>query len=735
MLEPGETTEDGEREQEGELAKGSPYAVGSSATEPPGGSRDSGRLGEERADMSRSDVQQDVTDTGTQAEAVLETAEEAQYNTPIDAEEHDEKSNVKNSTATVKILLVPGGHVMTMAFAIGLSVEEVKHHLASELKVPLEVLQLSLNGRVVEEQQSLMELGIRPHSSTQMEMTSSDPSSYPLRLLRLPEHDSMPDVITVRVQKEEGVFKEMVVEIERSQLPKPFLGGYRHRLTGVEYHHAANQTLLKKRPDKGVLVYSRSTQTVELKSKLQQCSVNMSTQMTGIGCYTSCMNDKLVTPGKYITAEEYHSKRLKAVICLQSYARRWLAQEAVEQLRKERTRRLAWFEMQDRKCKEEKEEQLRHRRKRWLNPQSREDFNLLYHALEKWRIEEEQQINSTLRGAERKAALCSLLDQETQLIAAIGRHHINVEANNYDKIIRNFLNKCAAPHQWRTSSGRLLEMDTVHDVRARELKELYNEISVYTVDKQQRLSYLKKLKKTVEEHECQLVWDIIDLIDREMDLMSREVKEHNLEGLRKRICTLFLQYIKTPAFNPKVVKLLKVHKKPSQLKHNMFFCHGCQRYLCSANFDSSANGCRSRWCRYCTRLDNIARSRDEDSLYKSILRRLRTEEHRLKTEATIPFLLQVEDIRYLIEKVWASCSALNGSRDLYNMVFTRWERQKDWSPWNCILLSKEETSAHTQVEDIHEAYETTFIQWVEQKHSMARQHFSKNPIMAKHLSF
>lgn len=59
----------------------------------------------------------------------------------------------------------------------------------------------SFAGRVVEEKQSLMELGIRPHSSTQMEMSSSDPTSYPLRLLRPPEHDSMPDVITVRVQK------------------------------------------------------------------------------------------------------------------------------------------------------------------------------------------------------------------------------------------------------------------------------------------------------------------------------------------------------------------------------------------------------------------------------------------------------------------------------------------------------------------------------------------------------
>lgn len=62
----------------------------------------------------------------------------------------------------------------------------------------------------------------------------------------------------------------------------------------------------------------------------------------------------------------------------------------------------------------------------------------------------------------------------------------------------------------------------------------------------------------VQEHECQLTRDIVDLIDREVDLMTRGVKAARLEGLRRRICTLFLQYIKTPAFNPEVAKLLKV---------------------------------------------------------------------------------------------------------------------------------------------------------------------------------
>lgn len=69
-------------------------------------------------------------------------------------------------------------------------------------------------------------------------------------------------------------------------------------------------------------------------------------------------------------------------IRLQSFARRWLAQQEVARLRRDRDRRLAWLELQEKKRKEEKEEQLRDRRHRWMNPQRREDFNLLYHALE-----------------------------------------------------------------------------------------------------------------------------------------------------------------------------------------------------------------------------------------------------------------------------------------------------------------------------------------------------------------
>lgn len=147
-------------------------------------------------------------------------------------------------------------------------------------------------------------------------------------------------------------------------------------------------------------------------------------------------------------------------------------------------------------------------------------------CVSEWRCDEEQRINSSLRGAERKAALCSLLEQEVQLIADIGRHQITVRHNNYDKTIRNFLDKVryivyytarwsssgtsrrcsqcdgvfqsAAPHQWRAANGKLIEMDSLHIIRARELRDLYSSMNTPTVSREQRLQVLMTLKHTVK---------------------------------------------------------------------------------------------------------------------------------------------------------------------------------------------------------------------------------------------
>lgn len=84
-----------------------------------------------------------------------------------------------------------------------------------------------------------------------------------------------------------------------------------------------------------------------------------------------------------------------------------------------------------------------------------------------------------------------------------------------------------------------------------------------------------------QEHECKLTQEILELIDREVDLMMRGVKHENLEGLRKRIATLFFHYIKTPLFNPEVARHLKVLYLffPVFLYQNSKTCYSKSKYM------------------------------------------------------------------------------------------------------------------------------------------------------------
>ena len=56
-----------------------------------------------------------------------------------------------------------------------------------------------------------------------------------------------------------------------------------------------------------------------------------------------------------------------------------------------------------------------------------------------WRQEELDRINSTTSGAERKAALCGLLEQEAELIAGIGQHRLMAGREAEEKSVHKFL--------------------------------------------------------------------------------------------------------------------------------------------------------------------------------------------------------------------------------------------------------------------------------------------------------
>ncbi|CAH1783739.1 unnamed protein product [Owenia fusiformis] len=641
--------------------------------------------------------------------------------------------SLNDATATVKFVLMPSGQVATLACTLGQTLRELKDHFAAELKMPPQLILLMFDGKNMSDNITLSDLGVGPNGTVQLEMQSADPVNTPIRAIRPKVEYHMPDVITVRVQTDDGTWSDVVVEIERATRKKPYLGGYRHKKTDAIYHHASAQTQQKTTTASNVERFCRDTQTHQQKHEVIQTFEDTSTQMTKIGVYVSNMEDSLIIPGKYTTADEHHAMILTKIIIIQKYYRRWLAKRQVTRLRDDKRKRIEWERREELRKKKEKEDRIKKEFSRRMNPKTKEDFDLLYHALEKWRDEEVEKINAELTGAERKAALCQLLEQETQLIASIGRHKLDAEDENKQKRIQGFLDKAAAPKRWKAFDGGNTEMDTPYTIRAQELKDIYNSINMKYLTQDERLDVLLTLKHTVKEHDCKLTQEIIELIDREADLLMRGVKESNLEGLRKRISTLFLQYIKTPTFNPEAARLLKVPQDPSQLRKNIYFCPSCNKYLPSTEFQLSSNARTTSKCRQCEKVDNDGRLRQDYSHYRHMMKSIQRSEEAHGDSSKICYLLQESDLRYMVENIWSSQSGLSAWEDLYDLVLVRWDIHEEWSPWNCVFLTKEEASAHEKLKNLEEAYDKVFIHKVKHKHVLARNYFARLPGMSEHM--
>ncbi|CAL1532090.1 unnamed protein product [Lymnaea stagnalis] len=681
---------------------------------------------DERRIEAEIEQEQNMSDNAVGTE-VRASQPDAQKVEPMEATYH---VNL-DATVTVKFVMMPSGQVVTLACTLGQTLEALKTHFAYELKMPSSLIMLIFDGKSMANTTTLADLGVGPNGTVQLEIQSADPVNTPLKPYRPRQEYHMPDVITVRVMTEDCATKDVVVEIERSRTKKPFLGGFRNKNTGVEFHNASAQTMQKQRPPPTQERFCRDTQTCEQKNMLQQTCNTTSTQMTGVGFYVSNAEDKLLEPGQYQTADERAAIVLSKVIILQKNFRRWLAKRYVKKLKEDKEKRLLWERREELRKKKEKEERIKREYARRINPQSKSDFDMLLHCLEKWRVEEMERINSTLTGAERKAAICMLLDQETELLSAIERHKNEANLENRDKRIMAFLEKAAAPKKWAGHDGKLTFMDTPYTVRAKELRDIYNSINMKYLTQDERLDVLLTLKHTVKEHDCKLTQEITELIDREADLLMRGVKEVNLNGLRKRISTLFLQYIKTPTFNPEAARFLKIPQDPSTLRKNINYCQSCGSYLPSTEFFVTSNKSNVGRCRRCEKIENDGRQREDHNYYRVMLKALRKSEEAIQDGSSICYLLQELDLRYLVENIWSNQSVLSAWNDIYDLVLARWDKHQEWSPWNCILLTHDEAEAHKKLFSLEEGYGQVFIHKVTQKHNFARNYFSRLPGMAE----
>jgi hypothetical protein len=73
--------------------------------------------------------------------------------------------------------------------------------------------------------------------------------------------------------------------------------------------------------------------------------------------------------------------------------------------------------------------------------------------------------------------------------------------------------------------------------------DLYKGLRMRKISTDERLDILLNTKWTVKEWDCNLTREIVELIDREANMLDRSRPESSLEGLRQRLANLFLQFI------------------------------------------------------------------------------------------------------------------------------------------------------------------------------------------------
>lgn len=360
------------------------------------------------------------------------------------------------------------------------------------------------------------------------------------------------------------------IRVVRPTQPKPYLGGLKSLKNDAVYHHAFAQT--DQRAKEHNVMYHRQTQTYDYSTISTKVMREFGTQMERVGIYVDRREDKELQPKMYFTGEMWEERREEATLYIQRMIRGYHGWKRVDGLRKEKREKEAEQERMEEEFR--KNEEIKHKEEieRRMHPRKKDDFNILYEELEVWRLNETEKVkkNTKMSAEDKKIALKKLLDKETELLQTIDRLKINANKLNKQDKIQKFLASMANPKEWKRSDERYTEVHTPFTTRAKELMDIYNGLKMTNIPLDERLDILLNTKWTVKEFDCQLTREIVDLIDREADMLSRGRGEGSLEGLRTRLCNLFLQFIEKPEFNPEAARFQKIPFDLLQRAQNVY---------------------------------------------------------------------------------------------------------------------------------------------------------------------
>jgi len=461
------------------------------------------------------------------------------------------KVQAMRGSTKVHFIILPENFTYELECPPAATWSQAKQAMEADLAIKQENMRISMGTRTIEDDSTTMAAdGVVSGTQLQMEVVYAHDSQAV---------DSAPpgEALLVTVERGDHSQVDVKVYVDKSEMKqKAYLGGYRNKRTQAEYHHAATQTppdaamIARAEIAANKIITERMTQTVVQKSRSANTVRESATQMNPpyLPLLMDDAKDKVLEPRPYFSADQLWHLKADKTLVIQCHVRGWFARRIAAELRSQLRKQQHFIHQQAAARAQEEEDLYRQEIERRMHPRTAADIAVLRSELETWRTKETKRIHDDgdLSAEERQTHLEILLGKETQLLQTIDRLKIAAAEENKRDRTNAKIDAMAEAKLWALSDGDAITVHTPFTSRARELKELYKGLEMSGMSVDERLDVLLHVKWTVTEFDCPLTRDVVQLIDREADMLNRGRSEKSLTGLRRRLLNLFHHFLMTP---------------------------------------------------------------------------------------------------------------------------------------------------------------------------------------------
>lgn len=257
-------------------------------------------------------------------------------------------------------------------------------------------------------------------------------------------------------------------------------------------------------------------------------------------------------------------------------------------------------------------------------------------------------------------------------------------------------------------SDTILEIDTLTSQKIRFLTDYYNALKSPPKDKSSRLTLLDQVLETITNESCEKLKDLRELIERERNLWEMNFNSTDMDTLRDRQLLLLFDFIET----------IGVENKNNSMvtKEIKRICTKCTNLLPETKFVLLG---RKDIPDICTRCDSLHRPNKDASVYREILRSIRRDERKSGALASFAFIIQEQDIQYIVETIWHGHSILSQTTDRHRLRLPRYIKSEDWAPWNCICLTETEAKTHLKLLDLSTVYQDHMLKLIASRNNLS----------------